>query len=289
MGIIKKDIYVIKNDINKKLYIGQSLNAEQRFKSHCKRNRDNSLIDKAIQKYGKEHFWYEILEAQTENYNEQEKYWISHLNSLRPSGYNILSGGDEPPRFIGDANKSTKISDKNVLLLKEDLKNTTISLNNLACKYNVSKRQVLRINQGISRAKLNEEYPIRKNPNSSNKLSQEDVKLIIELLKFSYRLNGEIARQFGVEVHLISDINTGKSYFQQDVQYPIRKWKSCGKVSFTYEQVTEINSLLKNTNLSFREIARQYNVTHNQISAICYGTTKKYLREDLTYPLRKPS
>lgn len=71
---MKKDIYIITNDINDKVYVGQSINPEDRFKSHCKKNYDNSLIDAAIQKYGKEHFQMQILEKDLENYNEREKY-----------------------------------------------------------------------------------------------------------------------------------------------------------------------------------------------------------------------
>lgn len=63
VGIIKKDIYVIKNDINNKLYVGQSLNAEERFTSHCKGDYNNSLIDKAIQKYGKSIFGLKLLKV----------------------------------------------------------------------------------------------------------------------------------------------------------------------------------------------------------------------------------
>lgn len=63
VGIIKKDIYVIKNDINNKLYVGQSLNAEKRFMSHCKGDYNNSLIDKAIQKYGKNIFGLKLLKV----------------------------------------------------------------------------------------------------------------------------------------------------------------------------------------------------------------------------------
>lgn len=63
VGIIKKDIYVIKNDINNKLYVGQSLNAEERFTLHCKGDYNNSLIDKAIQKYGKKHFGLKLLKV----------------------------------------------------------------------------------------------------------------------------------------------------------------------------------------------------------------------------------
>lgn len=71
VGIVLKDIYVIKNDINDKLYIGQAIDAAKRFDTHCKPSsaRDNTLIDKAIQKYGKEHFWFEIIEHGISDYN----------------------------------------------------------------------------------------------------------------------------------------------------------------------------------------------------------------------------
>lgn len=289
VGNIKKDIYIIKNDINNKVYIGQSINSEQRFKSHCKGVYENSLIDQAIAKYGKQHFWYEILEYQITDFNEKEKYWIKKYNSLKPNGYNIMAGGECPPIYRGDNHPSAELSDFDVIKLKNDLKNTNISYSNLAIKYGISKRQVFRINHGVSRNRLDEKYPIRKNPNSSRKLSENDIDLIIDLLKYSYQFNGQIARQFDVGVHTIDQINSGKSYFRKNEKYPIRKWKSSGSVKFTYEQVTEIIDLLKNTNMSFRAIAKKYGVEHSQISMICYGTSKKYKRETEKYPLRKPS
>lgn len=287
VGIVKKDIYIIKNDINTKVYIGQSLDSEQRFKSHCKGDYDNSLIDKAIQKYGKEHFWFEILESQIENYNEREKYWIKYYNSKVPFGYNTLDWGEEPPHYLGDDHPNTKISDDNVILLKKDLAETTISLSKLAEKYGISKKQVLRINQGISRATLGEKYPIRKNPNINGKLTEEDVDNIIELLKYTYRFNGDIAREFGVEVHTISKINNGTIHHRDNIQYPVRNWKSSGVILFTYEQVTEIINALSNTKESIQSIAKRYNVNRRAIENINRGTSKKYFREGLSYPLRK--
>ena len=287
VGIIRKDIYIIKNDINTKVYIGQSLDAKERFKSHCKKNYDNSLIDKAIQKYGKEHFWFEILESQIENYNEREKYWIKYYNSLKPFGYNILTGGEEPPTYYGDEHPNIKISDDDVLKLKIDLAETDIPLSQLAKKYNISKRQVLRINQGISRAALDEKYPIRKNPNINGKLTEQDVDNIIDLLKYTYRFNGDIAREYGVEVYTISKINDGTAHHRDNIQYPIRNWKSSGIILFTYEQVTEIINALSNTEESIQSLAKKYNVDRRAIEGINRGTSKKYFREGLSYPLRK--
>lgn len=286
VGIIKKDIYIIKNDINNKVYIGQSLDAEERFKAHCKKNYDNSLIDAAIQKYGKQHFWYEILETQTENFNEREKFWIQKYQSLTPRGYNIQIGGNTPPIYYGDQHPNTKISDEEVIHLKRDLRNTTLPIIKLAEKYGISKRQVMRINQGLSRAQLNEVYPIRANPNINGKLTEEQVDEIIELLKYSYRFNGDIARQYGVEVHAISDINQGVSHKRNSLEYPIRKWKSSGTILFTYEQVTDIIKEIATTSHSLNSIARKYNVDQRVIKGICSGSSKKYKRDNLQYPLR---
>lgn len=286
VGLIKKDIYIIKNDINNKVYVGQSFNADKRFKSHCKGNYDNSLIDAAIQKYGKQHFWFEILEFQIENYNEREIYWIEYYNSITPNGYNIQKGGQGPPIYYGDAHPNTKITDDQVILLKEDLKNTNIPLSQLAEKYSISKKQVSRINQGLSREKLGECYPLRKTPNINGKLTEDQVDEIIEILKYTYRFNGDIARQFGVEVHTISDINQGISHQRSNLQYPIRSWKSSGTILFTYEQVTDIINEIQTTNHSLNSIAKKYNVDRRAIKNICNGNSKKYRRENLHYPLR---
>lgn len=286
VGKISKEIYIIKNDINDKVYIGQSINVENRFKEHCKGNYDNSIIDAAIQKYGKEHFWYEILEEKTENYNDQERYWIQYYNSLTPNGYNILMGGEDPPIYYGDNHPSTKISDAKVKELKLDLKNTTVSLGNLAKKYNISKRQVLRINSGSSRSILGEDYPIRKTPNRNGKLSEEDVDSIIELLKYTYRFKGDIGREFGIGPTQIDQINTGKAHFRPNEKYPLRNWKSSGVILFTYEQVTEIIDLLQHSEESITSIAKKYGVSFKAISQINQGTAKKYRRDNLQYPLR---
>ena len=199
----------------------------------------------------------------------------------------MLTGGNEPPRYMGDNHPNVKISDENVKLLKIDLAQTTIPLSQLAEKYNISKKQVMRINQGVSRASLNEKYPIRRNPNINGKLSEEDVDNIIDLLRFTYRFNGDIAREYGVEVHTISRINNGTCHHRNDISYPIRNWKSSGVILFTYEQVTEIINALSSTKESINSIAKRYNVNRRAIEEINRGTSKKYYREGLSYPLRK--
>lgn len=52
--------YRIVNNISRKEYIGITINFERRMKQH-QNQKSNSLIHKAILKYGKENFTYEIL------------------------------------------------------------------------------------------------------------------------------------------------------------------------------------------------------------------------------------
>lgn len=72
-------IYKIVNDINDKIYIGQtSFSIENRFKQHLKDSEKNLTTEKrplynAIREYGKEYFKIELIE-ETDSPNEREKY-----------------------------------------------------------------------------------------------------------------------------------------------------------------------------------------------------------------------
>lgn len=286
---MKKDIYIIKNDINNKVYIGQAKNAKERFQGHCKpssAHNDNDLVAKAIQKYGKEHFYYEILESQIEDYNEKEKYYIQYYNSLRPNGYNILTGGDEPPIMRGYEHPEAILNEQDVKNLTEDLRNTNLSFVELAKKYNFkSNTSILEFNKGITYVR-NIEYPIRKKA-YNGKLTDEDVQDIINILKYTYRSYVNIAQQYGMEYRAIKRINTGELHYNPNMEYPIRDWRATSKPGkFTYEQITEIIFLLQNTTLSLREIAEKYKCDYKDILNIKNGTTKMYRRKNLAYPLR---
>lgn len=100
----KKDIcylYKISNKINNKLYIGVSINPKERFRYHCLTSNKN-LIGLAINKHGKENFKYEILLCGEKQYCfDLEKKIIKKFNTIRPYGYNVCSGGENPPHKKG--------------------------------------------------------------------------------------------------------------------------------------------------------------------------------------------
>lgn len=91
-------IYKITNLINGKCYIGKTVkdNAKSRWNDHINGYHPNSLIHKAISKYGVENFTFEELEYPTspEILNIRERYLIKKYNSLAPNGYNLTVGGD---------------------------------------------------------------------------------------------------------------------------------------------------------------------------------------------------
>lgn len=95
-------VYLLRNLINGKIYIGKTNNFTRRFQAHKdsknhKFNR-NSIISKAISKYGWNNFSIKILESYKEVENdillEIEKYWINEYNSTdRTIGYNLVKEG----------------------------------------------------------------------------------------------------------------------------------------------------------------------------------------------------
>ena len=91
-------IYKIINDVNNKVYIGQTERSLQdRWLAHCndsKRQEQNRPLYHAFRKYGIEHFWIELVEqCDTQVLNEREQYWIAEFDSYN-NGYNATLGGE---------------------------------------------------------------------------------------------------------------------------------------------------------------------------------------------------
>jgi len=88
-------IYKIQNIVNKKIYIGSSVNLENREYKHfwmLERNgHDNSYLQHSYNKYGKESFIFEILEEC--NFNlliERENHYIDYYKSnILKYGFNL--------------------------------------------------------------------------------------------------------------------------------------------------------------------------------------------------------
>lgn len=110
-------IYKITNKINNKCYVGQSNDIQRRFKEHIwAGDKTRILLDKAIKKYGKENFTYEILEeCSLEELNEKEEYWIKKCNAVE-EGYNLSSGGTQ--QSVGSNNGRSKLTEEDIRIIR---------------------------------------------------------------------------------------------------------------------------------------------------------------------------
>lgn len=129
----QKGIYLITNLINKKVYVGQTLNSfQKRFWLHQWKLRnnchDNKYLQKAYNKYKDENFVFSIIEVfyndDIEKINEREKYWISYYRKLGLS-YNLQDGGQERilNRFVSEESRK-KVGEIN----KERMMGSVLSL-----------------------------------------------------------------------------------------------------------------------------------------------------------------
>ena len=104
-------IYIITNNINKKKYVGQSIDINRRLKNHFS-SSNKTLLGHSIVKYGKNNFSIEIIETEKHLLDEVEKQKINELDCIHPNGYNMLPGG-KPYETLGThLNKGRKCSEE---------------------------------------------------------------------------------------------------------------------------------------------------------------------------------
>lgn len=137
-------IYIIKNKLNGKVYIGQTIqNPKDRWYRHCaksniSKNEANMHIKRAILKYGKENFSFEVIETcLKEQLNEREIYWINYYDSYN-KGYNNTLGGSS-------GTKPLKINREEFSKIKNLYLDEFLTLKEIADKYNVDKATIKHI------------------------------------------------------------------------------------------------------------------------------------------------
>lgn len=120
--IIIIGIYKIENLTNHKVYIGQSIKIIHRWNQHLNSETD-SLIHKAIVKYGYQNFSFTILKLCKKNeLNKYEIEYIMEYDSITPRGYNIEPGGSNISVAVGENNPTAKLSEQDVYNIRESYK-----------------------------------------------------------------------------------------------------------------------------------------------------------------------
>ena len=93
---MKTGIYLIRNRVSGKCYVGKAMDIESRWKQHiaASKKKSKQAIHKAIAKYGEEQFEFSVLEeCSAEQLNDREIHWIKELDTYN-TGYNCTLGGE---------------------------------------------------------------------------------------------------------------------------------------------------------------------------------------------------
>lgn len=125
-------IYVIRNKITGKVYVGSTKDFDKRKEQHFKNleagKHSSVKLQRSYIKHGKDNFEFEIIEEYEyiESIMEREQYWIDTLNS-KVNGYNIAdaSFGDiltnHPDREEIIAKRTKTVLENNSKLTEEEL------------------------------------------------------------------------------------------------------------------------------------------------------------------------
>lgn len=123
-------VYKIENQINHKVYIGQSIDIHKRWYEHKSaafnpnEPRYEAQISQAIRKYGLDNFKFEIIatlspeQYSRDSLNELEKYYIALYDSFR-YGYNATPGGEYGVSQKGETNGHSKMTADDVFAIRE--------------------------------------------------------------------------------------------------------------------------------------------------------------------------
>lgn len=194
---MKGIIYKVTNKINKKIYIGQTIQSlKDRWYRHCAKKslseaEMNMHIKRAILKHGKENFIIETLEeCDSKLLNEREKFYIDYFDSYY-NGYNSTKGGQ---RGMKPLQTSEKIQKEVIELYKSGL-----SLRAIGRKYNIDKTTV----KGILKT-----YNVSLRTSRTYKLSQEDRGEIITKINVGISRK-EIMEEYHISKSYLSQLITG--------------------------------------------------------------------------------
>ena len=104
-------IYSITNKNTGKMYIGQSINIEKRFKDHITKGNKKCYIDRSINKHGGDAFDFNILfECDKSQLSEEEQKFIKLYGTYK-NGYNLTWGGEGCSGYKHTAETKKKISE----------------------------------------------------------------------------------------------------------------------------------------------------------------------------------
>lgn len=229
-------IYIIENKINRKKYIGQTvqLDINKRWNQHKKYNGIGQILYNAYKKYGIDNFSFKILcicfDSDT---NKYESEYINKYNTVYPNGYNLLHGGN-----------NRKHNEYTIQILKEKL--SGINHPNYGKKFSEERRKNMSI---IRMGSLNHNY-------GKTISNDQKEKMRIKIKTFTKEKREEINNKISESVKKI--VQNRKIVLQYDLNNVLIK---------KYSSISEAS---KSTNISRRSIQRCCDKIYNNIKGFVW-------------------
>lgn len=221
-------IYSVKNKINGKIYIGQTIRNDinERWKYHKYEDKRyiGLILYNAYKKYGHNNFEYKIIcICFNEDTNKYEQEYIKKYNSIYPNGYNLLEGGSNKKhneytkkllsdklKGINHPNYGKKLSENHVLNIKKANKKNKLIDITVNKQKNLSDKTKFKIKEKISEyVKSNSTFYIKKYDLNKN--------LIGTYYSYTQASNeGDINRTYLKKI-LNSDNKIGKGFIWEKI------------------------------------------------------------------------
>jgi group I intron endonuclease len=257
-------IYIIKNTINDKVYIGQTWHKiERRFASHKRGNGNGSKtkIHRALVKYGTNNFYIEeICKCETQELaDDLEKKYIKEYDSMK-KGYNTDSGGNAGKFYTREYNEARSYIMKGRKHTEE-------------AKLKMSKAKIgNKSGLGTKRSeesKLKMSKAMTGNKNGLGKKMSEESKAKLFAARKAYKYTDEVKLKMSL-------VKKGKVSPKKGKHFPQLAGENSASAKFTQEIVNEIRyKAINDKDFSTKEIAKKYNVSKVCIQNILNNKTYK--------------
>lgn len=286
-------VYLIRNLVNDKVYIGKASDVHKRWLKHLSSVRTGIgifPIHSAIRKYGVDKFKIITIDSDISESDilEKEKFWIDFYKSNvckypYELGYNLTDGGEGISGHKHSDEAKLKISLTFKGKLKSDDHKKLLSI--IHTGKILSKSHKDAIGSALIGKKHFDETKVKlklsklgtKNPNS--KLNEQQVIEIVKLFNTTAKTDKDIGSIFGVAKRTISDIRRGIGWSYL-TNISIQSVKS-NKV-LTKQNVIDILYLIKN-GISYKEIGNTFNLSRRYINGIKLGQKWKNLAKLLPF------
>jgi group I intron endonuclease len=218
---MKAYIYLITNLINDKVYVGKSINPDERWRHHKniaaggkeKYPKEFSSIHGAIRKYGEDNFGLKIVEefdTEDEAYRAETRWIISLVSNDRSKGYNLNLGGKggiQPTEEVRQKLIAAQNTDEKLKLCSEQMKQRHIQNPGFLGKINAGNQYALGLKHSDETKKK-----ISGEKGSAAKLTNVKVLEIREKYSSGNYTYSALAREYGVYPKTIRSIVLRKSW-----------------------------------------------------------------------------